>query len=109
MAMYLAYYRNQFSLPDDVEHVSMANWTTYTYSRGHVHITGSGLTDPVDFDTGWLKDPGDVDVKKHISAYKVQREVWRRVTIFWAELAATHGGHHRENRRTHLERRQGAH
>lgn len=68
MAMYLAYYRNQFSLPDDVEHVSMANWTTYTYSRGHVHITGSGLTDPVDFDTGWLKDPGDVDVKKHISA-----------------------------------------
>ncbi|KAK3681838.1 hypothetical protein LTR37_020842 [Vermiconidia calcicola] len=68
MAMYLAYYGNHSSLPDDAEYVSMANWTTYTYSRGHVHITGSGLTDPVDFDTGWLKDPGDVDVKKHIWA-----------------------------------------
>ncbi len=45
---------------------------------------------PVDFDTGWLTDEGDVDVKKHIWAYKVSREMWRRMPIFRGELAATH-------------------
>ena len=68
----------------------MANWTGYPYSRGHVHVTGPAMADPVDFDTGWLTDPGDVDVKKHIWAYKVSREMWRRMPIFRGELAATH-------------------
>jgi alcohol oxidase len=48
------------------------------------------MIDPIDFDVGWLKDPGDVDVKKHIWAYKVSREIWRRMSIFRGELAATH-------------------
>ncbi len=68
----------------------MANWTAYPYSRGHIHITGPTMVDPVDFDVGWLKDPGDVDLKKHIWAYKVSREIWRRMSIFRGELAATH-------------------
>ena len=57
----------------------MANWTGYPYSRGHVHVTGPAMSDPVDFDTGWLTDPGDVDLKKHVWAYKVSREMWRRM------------------------------
>ncbi len=48
------------------------------------------MADPVDFDTGWLTDPGDVDVKKHIWAYKVTREMWRRMPIFRGELPAAH-------------------
>lgn len=48
------------------------------------------MSDPVDFDTGWLTDPGDVDVKKHIWAYKVSREMWRRMPIFRGELAPNH-------------------
>jgi len=68
----------------------MANWTAYPYSRGHIHVTGPGMADPVDFDTGWLTDPGDVDVKKHIWAYKVSREMWRRMPIFRGELALNH-------------------
>jgi alcohol oxidase len=68
----------------------MANWTAYPYSRGHVHVTGPGMYDPVDFNTGWLTDPGEVDVKKHIWAYKVTREMWRRMPIFRGELASSH-------------------
>ena len=68
----------------------MANWTAYPYSRGHIHITGPSMVDPIDFDVGWLKDPNEIDVKKHIWAYKLQREMWRRMSIFRGELAATH-------------------
>lgn len=68
----------------------MANWTAYPYSRGSIHITGPTITDPVDFDTGWLKDKNDIDVKKHIWAYKLQREMWRRMSIFRGEHAETH-------------------
>lgn len=85
-----SYYGDHSILPDDAEYVSMANWTAYPYSRGSVHITGPAMSDPVDFDTGWLTDPGDVDVKKHIWAYKVTREMWRRMPIFRGELATNH-------------------
>lgn len=85
-----SYYGDHSMLPDDAEYVSMANWTAYPYSRGHVHITGPAMADPIDFDTGWLTDPGDVDVKKHIWAYKISREMWRRMPIFRGELAAAH-------------------
>lgn len=68
----------------------MANWTAYPYSRGHVHIKGASINDPIDFDVGWLKDDNDIDVKKHIWAYKLQREIMRRTSIFRGELAATH-------------------
>lgn len=90
MAMYLCYYGDHSNLPDGAEYVSMANWTTYPYSRGHIHITGPKMNDPIDFDVGWLKDPGDVDIKKHIWAYKISREIWRRMSIFRGELASSH-------------------
>ena len=32
----------------------------------------------------------DLDVKKHIWAYKLQREMWRRMSIFRGELASSH-------------------
>jgi alcohol oxidase len=48
------------------------------------------MSDPVDFETGWLTDEGDVDIKKHIWAYKITREMWRRMPIFRGELAANH-------------------
>lgn len=85
-----SYYGDHSVLPDDAEYISMANWTAYPYSRGHVHITGPTMSDPIDFDTGWLTDPGDVDVKKHIWAYKVTREMLRRMPIFRGELASSH-------------------
>ena len=68
----------------------MANWTAYPYSRGHIHVTGPAMADPIDFDVGWLKDPDDIDLKKHMWAYKVSREIWRRMSMFRGELASTH-------------------
>lgn len=68
----------------------MANWTAYPYSRGHIHITGKNVGDPIDFDVGYLRDKDEIDVKKHIWAYKLQREMWRRMSIFRGELASSH-------------------
>ena len=90
MALYNCYYGDHSVLPDGAEYVSLANWTAYPYSRGHVHITGPKMNDETDFDTGWLKDPNDVDVKKHIWAYKVGREVFRRMAHFRGELKGNH-------------------
>ncbi|KIW82742.1 hypothetical protein Z517_01985 [Fonsecaea pedrosoi CBS 271.37] len=90
IAMYLSFFGDHSTLPDNSEYVSMANWTAYPYSRGHIHITGPNVSDPIDFDVGYLKDPNDIDVKKHIWAYKIQREIFRRMNIFRGELAADH-------------------
>ncbi|KAL8769667.1 MAG: hypothetical protein Q9209_004464 [Squamulea sp. 1 TL-2023] len=48
------------------------------------------MHNPVDLDTDCLTAAGDVDVKKHIWAYKVSRKMWRRMPIFRGELATTH-------------------
>lgn len=85
-----SYYGDHSMLPDDAEYVSQANWTGYPFSRGYTHITGSTMADRPEFETGWLKDPGDNDVKKHIWAYKLSREMWRRMPIFRGELAMNH-------------------
>ncbi|KAK5120765.1 hypothetical protein LTR85_005831 [Meristemomyces frigidus] len=90
IAMYLSYFGDHSMLPDDAEYVSMANWTAYPYSRGHIHITGPSVGEPVDFDVGYLKDANEIDVMKHICAYKLQREMWRRMGIFRGELASSH-------------------
>ncbi|KAE8451319.1 hypothetical protein EG329_003948 [Mollisiaceae sp. DMI_Dod_QoI] len=90
IAMYLSYFGDHSTLPKDAEYVSMANWTAYPYSRGHIHITGPDPSDPIDFDVGYLKDKNDIDVKKHIWAYKTQREIFHRMSIYRGELASDH-------------------
>lgn len=90
MALYLVYLGDHASLPDDAEYVSMANWTAYPYSRGHIHITGPDLGDPIDFNVGYLTDNDDNDLKKHIWAYKVSREIIRRSAIYRGELPSGH-------------------
>jgi len=90
MALYNCYYGDHSVLPDGAEYVSLANWTAYPYSRGHIHITGPTMHDPIDFDTGWLQDANSVDVKKHIWAYKLAREMFRRMSIFRGELKGNH-------------------
>ena len=48
------------------------------------------MHDSVDFNTGWLTDPGEVDVKKHIWLYKKQREIVRRMGTYRGEVALLH-------------------
>ncbi|KAK3326759.1 GMC oxidoreductase-domain-containing protein, partial [Apodospora peruviana] len=68
--------------------LAMSVFTVYPLSRGHVHITGPKLDDPLDFEAGMLSD--DVDVKKHLWMYEKQREVMRRMGCYRGEMAACH-------------------
>lgn len=54
------------------------------------HITGPSVDDPLDFETGYLSDENDIDLKKLMWGYKIQRDVARRMRSFRGELAAAH-------------------
>lgn len=70
--------------------MTIGNYTAYPYSRGHMHITGPEVTDPLDFDVGFFTDAGDVDLKKQVWAYKKTREMMRRTAMYRGELAIGH-------------------
>jgi hypothetical protein len=55
-----------------------------------MHITGSSIDDPLDFDVGFFNDAGDIDLKKQMWAYKKHREILRRANYFRGELASGH-------------------
>lgn len=55
-----------------------------------MHITGSSVDDPLDFDVGFFSDAGDIDLKKQMWAYKKHREILRRANYFRGELASGH-------------------
>lgn len=55
-----------------------------------MHITGSSVEDPLDFDVGYFNDANDIDMKKQLWAYKMQREILRRTGFYRGELAAGH-------------------
>lgn len=79
--------------PDTVppgQYVSVGNSTMYPYSRGHIHITGPEVGDPLDFNVGYFSDEGDVDIKMQMWAYKKAREIMRRTAMYRGELALTH-------------------
>lgn len=77
------------SVPETA-YITVGAYSAYPYSRGHMHITGPELTDPLDFDPGYLTDEHDIDLKKLVWAYKKQREIIRRTQMFKAELTAGH-------------------
>ncbi|KAJ4321624.1 hypothetical protein N0V94_002824 [Neodidymelliopsis sp. IMI 364377] len=77
------------SVPEG-QYVTAGTYTAYPYSRGHMHITGKSVEDPLDFDVGYFNDAKDLDVKKQIWAYKKQREILRRTNFYRGELAAGH-------------------
>lgn len=72
------------------QYVSPAIYTAYPYSRGHVHITGPSMSDPLDFDLGIFTDAGDVDLKTQVWGYKKHRELMRRTAFYRREVAASH-------------------
>lgn len=72
------------------QYVLMGNYTGYPYSRGSLHITGPNFDDALDFDVGFFSDPGEIDLKKQVWAYKKQREFMRRTKLFRGEVAIGH-------------------
>lgn len=55
-----------------------------------MHITGPNFDDALDFDVGFFSDPGEIDLKKQVWAYKKQREFMRRTNMFRGEVAVGH-------------------
>ncbi|KAI1771752.1 GMC oxidoreductase [Hypoxylon cercidicola] len=72
------------------QYFSIATFSLYPFSRGHVHVTGPNLDDTPDFDLGFFADAHGVDVKKHVWAYKKQREIVRRMAVYAGEVASSH-------------------
>ncbi|KAI1651481.1 putative alcohol oxidase [Daldinia loculata] len=70
--------------------LAVTAFTVYPFSRGHIHITGPNVGDPVDFETGFFADKGQLDIKKHAWLYKKQREVIRRMASYRGEMAQCH-------------------
>jgi alcohol oxidase len=70
--------------------VSIANYSAYPYSRGSIHIISPEVEDAPIFDTGFFSDANDIDLKKHIWAYKKQREIMRRTNLYRGELEIGH-------------------
>ncbi|KAI1151890.1 GMC oxidoreductase [Nemania diffusa] len=75
---------------DPGQYISVGTYTAYPYSRGHLHITGPEVSDPLDFDIGFFSDPGDLDIKKLMWAYKKGREIARRTSMYRGELVTSH-------------------
>lgn len=69
---------------------SISVFTAYPYSRGHMHITGPGVDDPLDFDPGLFSDSDGTDLVACRWAYKKQREIARRMNIFRGEIESKH-------------------
>lgn len=92
--------------------LTVSAFAIYPFSRGHIHVTGSSIDDPVDFETGFFANEGQVDVKMHIwmygfsnhndtlhpflvhfltvCRYKKQREIIRRMPMYRGEIAKCH-------------------
>ena len=71
--------------------IGMSAFTVYPFSRGSIHITGATLDDAIEFDTGFFAgEKGPLDVKKHVFAYKKQREVVRRMASYRGEIPLSH-------------------
>ncbi|KAI0392359.1 alcohol oxidase-like protein [Xylariaceae sp. FL0594] len=67
-------------------HISIGVYNAYPYSRGHVHITGASLDDPLHFATGFLTDEDGFDLQTHVWGYKKQREAARRMALYRGEM-----------------------
>ncbi|KAH8811016.1 putative glucose dehydrogenase [Xylogone sp. PMI_703] len=72
------------------QYFSVSVFSVYPYSRGHVHITGPDLSDPLDLKTGFFSDIHDIDIKTHMWGYKQQREIARRMETYRGEVAFCH-------------------
>ncbi|PBP28225.1 hypothetical protein BUE80_DR000827 [Diplocarpon rosae] len=89
LAFISAYVGADEDLPEG-EIISIASYSAYPFSRGSIHISGPHLADALKFKTGYLSDPNGFDLKAHVWAYKKQREIMRRTTIYRGELASSH-------------------
>lgn len=71
------------------QYFTMGTYTAYPYSRGSIHINSADdVLTGYDFDTGFLNHPSDI--KKQLWAYKMTRDIARRLPFFEGELELGH-------------------
>lgn len=77
------------SLVEPGQYVTMGTYTAYPLSRGSIHITSKeDVINGYEFDAGFLREPSDL--KKQLWAYKMSREIARRLPYYAGELALGH-------------------
>jgi len=77
------------SLVEPGQYLTMGTYTGYPYSRGNIHINSTeDMQKGYTFDAGFLNHPSDI--KKQLWAYKMQREITRRLPCYKGELELGH-------------------
>jgi alcohol oxidase len=77
------------SLVEPGQYITMGVYTAYPYSRGSIHITSAtDVLEGYDFDAGFLSHPSDL--KKQLWAYKISREIARRLPYYRGEEQLGH-------------------
>ncbi|KAH9904388.1 GMC oxidoreductase [Xylariomycetidae sp. FL2044] len=89
LAVLNGYFGDHTEVPPG-EYLTVAPYTAYPYSRGHIHITGPEVEDELDFDVGFFSDANDIDIKKQVWAYKKSRQLLRRTKMYRGEVALHH-------------------
>jgi choline dehydrogenase-like flavoprotein len=69
------------------QYFGISVFSSYPLSRGHIHITGPNIDDPIDFETPIYNDPDDFDITVARWAFKKQREIARRMDIYRGAVA----------------------
>ncbi|KAF7133850.1 hypothetical protein CNMCM5793_005262 [Aspergillus hiratsukae] len=72
------------------QYYSLSTFSVYPYSRGYLHIKGPIIDDGEEFYTGFFADQGNIDIQKHMWAYKKQREIFRRMKTYRGEVPSMH-------------------
>ena len=77
------------TLVEPGQYMTMGTYTAYPYSRGRIHITDKDdVLSGYEFDNGFLNHPSDI--KKLLWAYKMSREIARRLPYYKGELELGH-------------------
>jgi alcohol oxidase len=72
------------------QYLTASVFTGYPLSRGSIHISGPKIDDKLNFTTGFFSDADDIDILKHLWAYKKQREIFRRMKTYRGEVEILH-------------------
>jgi alcohol oxidase len=85
------------SLVEPGQYISFGTYTGYPYSRGSIHITSAtDVLTGYDFDAGFLTHA--FDIKKQLWAYKMSREIARRLPYYKGELELGHPSFDRDSK-----------
>lgn len=77
------------SLVEPGQYITLGVYTAYPYSRGSIHINDKDdVLNGYDFDAGFLNHPSDI--KKQLWAYKMSREIARKLPYYKGELELGH-------------------